>query len=134
MSDPKMKTTLYAAKLRKRLAELQTGRKKALKKYENDVRQWKLDLAVWLRTNYNNRIDAIKNSELEDKYRRSDQPGFYVYKFFSGAPQPPVYPTDKVIRDIQRKIQYLAIIYSNDVYVSEEEVGRFFSGSNDDED
>jgi hypothetical protein len=134
MDYQKMKTVAYAKKLRARLKELQEQRKKDLKKFSADVLTWKGNLATWIKTAYGPRVDAIKVSELKDKYRRSDQPGFDVYKFFAGAPQPPTYPKDQLVRDIQRKIQYLAIVASTEVHVSEEEVGRFFSGSDKDDD
>jgi hypothetical protein len=134
MRDEKMKTTLYAHKLKARLKELQDQRKKNLKKFEADVRTWRVALSSWIRNMAGGRVDNIKTAELRDKYRRSDTPGFNTVRFFDGAPVPPKYPDDKLIRDIQRKIQYLAVTYFKDVYVSEEEVGRFFSGADDDED
>jgi hypothetical protein len=133
-SDAKMKTVVYAKKLRARLKVLQDNRQKDLKKYANAVHAWRIALKSWVKDVYEARINNITNKELKDKYRRSDQPGFDVYKFFSGAPQPPLYPTDKLIRDVQKKIQYLAIIHLTEVHVSEEEVGRFFSGADEDDD
>lgn len=134
MSEPKMKTTVYAKKLKKRLFELKAERVKALKKFEVDVAAWRKAMLAWVRDTAVVKVNQIKTVEIKDKYRRSDTPGFNTVKYFEGSPQPPIYPNDKLIRDIQRKIQYLAIIHLTEVYVGEDEVGRFFSGADADDD
>ena len=104
--DLKIKTELYAKQLR--------------------IKRWRLDLARWIQENGGQRVlDAkpMKNPHW------SDRAGFSTDDFFRGSPQPPDYPDDKVICEIQALLRQLGITGQETVTVSTEDVARLLEGS-----
>lgn len=124
--DLKIKTELYAKQLRARLKELKDARPKQLADYHDAVKRWRLDLARWIQENGGRRVlDAkpVKNPHW------SDCAGFSTDDFFRGSPQPPDYPDDKVIREIQALLRQLGITGQETVTVSTEDVARLLEGA-----
>ena len=124
--DTKIKATVYAAKLRKRLAELKAQREKNLADYKTNVDAWRKDMAKWLIANAKQKVDAISSANLK-KERNSyySGPGFDTGDFFKGAPAVPTYPRDKQIRDIQNLLRHLGITGQETVNVSTSDVARY---------
>jgi hypothetical protein len=120
----KIKTRVYEAKLRKKLAELKAERPKLLKAHKDALVRWRKALLKWLVENGPSRVDAIK-LERRNRFHRDGEAAFDTRSFFAGAPQAPVLQDDKQIREIQSLLRHLAISKQETVQVSTEDVERY---------
>lgn len=125
----KIKTEKYAAKLRKRLAELRAARPKQVVDHKKAVAKWRADLKGWIATNASKRVDAIEVEKRNRYHSYSDRPEFDTSSFFFGAPNPPEPPSDKQIREIQSLLRHLGITGQATVQVSTEDVARLLGES-----
>ncbi len=124
--ETKIRATAYAAKLRKRLKELKTQREKDLVNYKKDVASWRNLMSKWTVDNAAIRINSVTVNELKSHYSgyNSRYP-FSPNNFFAGAPQPPVYPSDKQIREITSLLRHLGITGIEIVRLSTEDVEKY---------
>lgn len=119
----KIKTTVFAAKLRKRLAELKKKREADVKAHKAAIAKWRADLTVWLKANGEKRIVSLTP---HPNNRRYSEPHFNVGSFFDGAPNPPESPDDSMIRKISGMLRHLGITGQATVQVSTQEVAELF--------
>lgn len=121
----KIKTTVYAAKLRKKLAELKKKRVADLATYKTAVADWKYLLKTWITDHSKTRVDKIGLNEIRTSSNWNRAPRFDANAFFAGAPEPPVYPSDEQIRAITNLLRHLGITRQATVYVSTEDVAKY---------
>lgn len=134
--ETKIKATVYAAKLRVKLAELKTAREKALADYKIAFTAWKKDLAAWVTKNSKARIDAITQTEVKSvaRGRWNSNPCFRMEAFFTGCPAAPEYPDDKQIRDITALLHHLGITGKEEVRLSTADVVKYLGDGGKSED
>ena len=126
--ETKIKTEAYAKQLRARLKELQDARPKLLADYHDAVEQWRLDLARWIQEHGGQRALDAKPQKERPQYI-SDRAGFSTDDFFRGSPLPPVYPDDRVIREIRALLRQLSITGQAQVTVSTGDIARLLEGA-----
>ncbi len=131
--DTQIKTTVYAAKLRKRLAELKTKREKDLAAYKTGVVAWRKAMTKWLTTNAKARVDAVTVTQLKEDRRYNRGAPFDTGLFFAGCPQPMAYPDDKQIREITSLLRHLGITGQETVRISTSDVEKYLGGGEVDE-
>ena len=125
--ETKIKATVYAAKLRAKLAALKKEREKLLADYKTGLVAWKKDLAAWILKNAKARVDTITSTEVKEA-RRNDWNGrtsFNEHAFFAGSPSAPTYPDDKQIRDITALLHHLGITGKEEVRLSTADVVKY---------
>ncbi len=123
----KIKATTFAAKLRKRLAELKSKRQKDLDAHSSAVEQWRKDMETWITAHLKKRVAAINVSALRKcESRYGDGPHFDKSAFFAGAPETPKYPSDEKVRKIQSLLRHIGITGQETVQVSTDEVDALF--------
>jgi hypothetical protein len=126
----KIKTKTYAARLRAKLKELQEKRPAELASYKKALDAWRKDLKKWIADNAEQRVDKIKIDKTERYF--GDRIRFNTSSFFVGAPVPPVYPSDKQIRDIRNLLRHLGITGQETITVSTEDVARYLGEGEED--
>lgn len=131
-----VKVTVFAKKLRIRLKTLSANRERAIEKYSKDYVTWKKDLKKWILENYIVQVDAITIKDTRDarSYRYSSSPGFDTSSFFLKAPKPPIYPSDKPIREIRRVLRHLGITGQQTVRVCTEDMSKYFEEEKEEDD
>ena len=133
MNDTTMKSTVYAKKLRTRLALLKKQRVVELKKYDAEVMVWRRAMVAWLSANGAARVVGITKQELEDYCGRYRRPiPFDQEKFFKDAPLPPRFPSNGRIQDIMRVLRHLAITGQATVKVSPSDTQKLFGVEDED--
>ncbi len=115
----KIKTVLYAAKLRKAIAEEKRARAAALRQHGIDVEAYKKDLAVFFRTTVMKRVDGIRAKAKKDRYGRRNIPDLDM--LVSGAPDYPEYPTDDRIRKLTKRLNFVAISAPASILIDEDD-------------
>jgi len=129
--ETKIKTKAYIAKLKRRLAQLKTRRERDIAKYKQAVSVWKTDMEAWLGRNARLRLVGIGIQELRKHQPRYEHDKgrvrFSTVEFFKGAPEPPVYPSDALIREITRLIGLLSLSQQDMVAISGVDIERMFS-------
>lgn len=118
----KMKVKPFAAKLRKRLAELKAQRTKDVAAYTAKAETWRREMVTWVTANAKQRIAGITNADLRRHESSYGGVHFNAAGFFAGAPQPPTYPSDKQIRKVESLLRHLGITGQETVQMSTEEV------------
>ncbi len=131
--DTQIKTTVYAAKLRKRLAELKTKREKDLAAYKTGVVAWRKAMTKWITANAKARVDAVSAAELKGANYYHRGLDINASKFFAGCPQPPPYPDDKQIREITSLLRHLGITGQETVRISTSDVEKYLGGGEEDQ-
>lgn len=134
--ETKVKTTVYAKKLREHRAKLMKERAVELKKYETALAGWRTALVRWTQDNAAERVRRINRTELKNCERSNyhDRPGFDTGMFFYGAPKPPKFPSDQQIRDIANVLRHLGITGQTDVRVSTSDVAKLMGEGKYEED
>jgi hypothetical protein len=122
----KIKTAVYAAKLRKRLTLLKGQREKDLAKYKDDLRAWRTDMTKWILSHARMRVEAIGAAELKRGA------GLNYYEFFVGSPEPPTYTSDEQVRAIQNMLRHLGITGQATITVSTDDVAKYLGDEGDD--
>jgi len=130
--ETKIKTKAYIVKLKKRLAVLKKRREKDIARYKHDVSVWKTDMERWVRAHVNQRLVNININELRRyqpryEHERGHRMRFGTIEFFKGAPEPPMYPNDAVIREIQKLIALLSMSDAPLTTINGTDVERLFS-------
>ncbi len=131
--ETRLKAVSYAKQLKARLMELQTQRKKDLKKYESDVAQWRADMTVWLRGEGVNRVAKMPKSKLQEERRYGTSHVLASDTFFSGAPKVPAYPSDKSIIKIRALLRQLAISGQEHITVSTKDIEEYLIGTEEED-
>jgi hypothetical protein len=124
-----MKTTVYAKKLRARMAELQKKQAANTKKFHRDVATWKLALAKWLRTEAPTLAEKITIGDVTGRggYHRNQPFNAILEK----APQAPSQPDDRRIGQIRGFLRTLAITGQSTVRVSQSDVDKYFGDADE---
>jgi hypothetical protein len=132
----KIKATVYAAKLRKRLAELKKQRPVDLAAHKTAVEAWRKALTLWILHNAKARVDAITAKQITDHSARAPRWHLDAERVlmpsFDGAPEPPVYPDDRQIRDITAMLRHLGITGQETILVSTEDVTKYLGEGSED--
>ena len=135
MNDVTMKATVFAKKLRTQLAKDRKMRVTALRRYDIMVDVWRKMMKAWLRATAEARVNEITKKDLKEhtgRYHRNVP--FNTEAFFRGAPEPPKFPSDERIRDIQRALHHIAITGQATIKVSESDTKKYFGEDEEDED
>lgn len=115
----KVKTALYAAKLRKAIAEEKRLRVTALRQHALDVESYKRALGAFFRTTVMTRVDGIRAKAKQDRYGRRNIPDLDM--LISGAPDYPEYPTDDRIRKLTKRLNFVAISAPTSITIDEDD-------------
>jgi hypothetical protein len=128
--ETKIKTTVFAKKLKARLVQLKAKREQDIAKYKVDFVTWKKDLLKWTLASSKARVDAITPKSTcprtERQYRNSDDAPFDTKAFFLACPDAPTYPSDKQIRDITTLLRQLSISGTETIRLTPSYVHKYF--------
>lgn len=118
----KIKTKVYAARLRKKLEALEKDRPHLVQAYRADVDLWRKDMVSWLTKGADERVKSIKLSKARTY---NGKPHVDTSAFFRGMPEAPKWPSDKQIREIRAVLRHLGITGQETITVSTEDVSRY---------
>ena len=123
----KMKSTVYAKKLRDRLKVLRARHTKEKARFDADIERWKKDMADWLRNKLPDYVmkHITKTMMKENSYHFNHELARILDAH--GPKRPSAPGTMKVIQAIERRLKYIAITGSPTVSVSEDEANLFFA-------
>jgi hypothetical protein len=133
MVHSKVNANAYAKRLRHRQKELYAAHKKALSKFDEEVRSWKVALTRWLRDHGYARVEAITKNSLRGnmRYHAREELGFCTDDFFKGAPKAPKPPSDAVLRKVQMTLRHLAMTGQTSIVVTIEDTEKLFGAGED---
>lgn len=123
-----IKTTVFAAKLRTRVATLQKKYKADRAAYKIACVKWRAAMQRWLRTEA-----SASHFGFEKSYGGSRKDFTCLPRFWDGAPAAPREPSDKQIREIRSMLHHLGITGQSTVRVSTEMVTKFLGDEAEDE-
>jgi hypothetical protein len=130
--ETSLNTLSYAKKLRTRLAALKARRTKNLKRYDIELKAWKLALKNWVLENVDDRIKKMTRTAIGNG--RTHYHDGWSTNFFIGAPKEPRKSNeDKLIQDIQGLLRHLAITGQKTIRVSTRDVERYFADETEDD-
>lgn len=134
METVTMKATVFAKKLRTRLAHLRKQREMLLKTYDADVHRWRQAMTAWLLASGPNKVRGITKEELQgNRGRYSRAIPFDLETFFAGMPQAPKFPSDQQIRAVQSALRHLDITGQSTIKVSEVDTRKLFGDPEEDD-
>lgn len=122
MDKVKMKSTVYAKRLRERQSVLKKQYESEVVSFDTRLKSWRATLKLWILRNAPAQVDAITAARVRDASHYDNA----FTKFFADAPQPPKYPNRKQLDRIRGALQHIAITGQAVCYVGQDEIDKLF--------